>query len=163
MSITTPANPADAVRLVVDRGRTVGRHRHRRPAQGRPLRLEPRHLGDPQPLQARRAAADAPPHRFGRRLHIGRSLALPRVRLLHLSRLLPLRAGQLGTHPARARGQHGGHRCLLHHRGRVVEPGRGRLRGIGLRRARHARGRTTRCSKPRATRAPMASSSEPGP
>ena len=31
-----------------------------------------RHLGDPQPLPAGRAAADPPPHRVGRRLHVGR-------------------------------------------------------------------------------------------
>ena len=42
-------------------------------------------------------------------------LALPRVRLLRHGGLLPLRAGQLGAHAARARGQHGGHGRVLHH------------------------------------------------
>ena len=39
MSITTPANPTDAVRLVGGRRRALGRHRHGRAAQGRALRL----------------------------------------------------------------------------------------------------------------------------
>ena len=86
MSITTPANPADAVRLV-----TIEDAPWADTGTGVLLKVvrydsSHGHVGDPQPLPAGRAAADAPPHGVGRRLHVGGALALPRVRLLHLRR-----------------------------------------------------------------------------
>ena len=101
MSITSPANPSDAVRLVTDDDAPWA-------DTGIGVLLKVVRFdsctgpGSSSTASIRRAAADAPPHRVGGRLHLGGTLALPRVRLLRDGRFLPVRTGQLGAHLARA-------------------------------------------------------------
>ena len=115
MSITTPANPTDAVRLVTiddapwaDTGTGV---------LLKVVRFDSTH-GTWVILNRFQPGVQLQTHR-----HTGSVDAYTSAGRWHYleydfyvdGRLLPVRAGQLGAHAARARGQHGGHRRVLHH------------------------------------------------
>ena len=145
-----------------------GPHRRRRAAVRRRSATAPssrcsrsrarRPLDHPEHLPGGLRGADAPPHRAGLGLHgVGR-VEVQGVRLREPRRVVPLRAGR--TRCTRCSASRTTPRVVPHVR-RQPQPRRRRQRRERHRRCRARCRRTTCCAKPRVSRAPTSSSTEP--